>query len=398
MEQIHKVWAISRVVWILGLSLVIIEWLSLSARAQPEQLKTLTSADQAVVVERLVKGLGIPWGFDFLPGGRYMIITERQGQMKLLDLKTLKTASVTGVPAVYAQGQGGLLDVLLHPNFRQNRLLYLTYAVKVKNGNSTRLARARLIGTKLKKFEVLFTAQPPGQRNIHFGSRLSISTDGHLFMTVGDRGKRQRAQNLATHSGKVLRFRLDGSVPADNPFVGRKGARPEIWTLGHRNPQGLTIHPTTGDIWEQEHGPKGGDEINILVKGENYGWPVVTYGREYSGPKIGEGTHKQGMRQPVKYWVPSIAPSGMDFYQGKAFPQWQGSLFSGSMVLTHLNRLTMKGQKVKSEERLLDSWGARVRNVKIGPDGLVYFAVDRGMILRLKPSPKTTDGDKKSAG
>jgi glucose/arabinose dehydrogenase len=288
---------------------------------------------------------------------------------------------------VYARGQGGLLDVALHPDFADNRWVYLTWAGRCDGGNATHLGRGRLQGDRLTDFETLFVADPCVASNIHFGSRLVFDGTGHLFMTVGDRGQRRRAQDLGDHNGAVLRLNDDGSIPADNPFVERADARDAIFSYGHRNPQGAVRHPQTGALWIHEHGPRGGDEINLPEPGADFGWPKTTYGREYHGPEIGPD-RLPGTVQPIHYWVPSIAPSGMAFYTGDAFPRWRGDLFIGALALTHLAHLELEGTEVVSERRLLDDRGWRIRAVTTGPDGLLYLLTDadNGRLVRLRPA------------
>ena len=274
------------------------------------------SSEQATFrVVPVVTGLEHPWGMAFLPGGE-ILITERPGRVRMVRDGVLDPEPIEGVPEVYASGQGGLLDVALDPGFASNRVIYLSYAAPGDDGNSTRVARARLGEGRLEDLKVIFTAEPLVDARKHFGSRLAFDAEGHLFITVGERGQGDRAQDLGQDNGKVIRLYPDGSVPEDNPFVGVAGARPEIFSYGHRNPQGLAIHPQTGIPWLHEHGARGGDEVNVVRPGVNYGWPVITYGIDYSGAPIGEGTHKEGMAQPIHYWVPSIAPSGMAFYEG----------------------------------------------------------------------------------
>ena len=274
------------------------------------------SSEQATFrVVPVVTGLEHPWGMAFLPGGGFLI-TERPGRVRVVHDGVLDPKPIEGVPEVYASGQGGLLDVALDPDFDSNRVIYLSYAAPGDDGNSTRVARARLGDGRLEELKVIFTAEPLVDARKHFGSRLAFDAEGHLFITVGERGQGDRAQDLGQDNGKVVRLYPDGSVPEDNPFVGVAGARPEIFSYGHRNPQGLAIHPQTGVPWLHEHGARGGDEVNVVRPGVNYGWPVITYGIDYSGAPIGEGTHKEGMAQPIHYWVPSIAPSGMAFYDG----------------------------------------------------------------------------------
>jgi len=336
----------------------------------------------------IADGLAHPWGMAFLPGGD-LLVTERTGTLRRISNGVL-SAPLAGLPEIYASGQGGLLDVALHPDFASNKWVYLTYSAGGYFGASTELARGRLLGNRLADTEVLFVARPKSSGGQHFGSRIRFLRDGSLLMTLGDRGKRPEAQNTGSHTGSTIRLNDDGSVPKDNPFVGHPGVKPEIYTLGNRNVQGLTLHPQTGLPWAHEHGPKGGDEINVLHAGKNYGWPVITYGVNYGiGTRIGEGTHKVGMEQPLYYWDPSIAPSGMDFYTGDKFPNWQGDLFVGALAYRLLARLELDGERIISEERLLQNEFGRIRDVRNGPDGYLYLLTDDpdGRIIRLEPAP-----------
>ncbi len=335
----------------------------------------------------VVGGLVHPWSLAFLPNGD-MLVTERVGRLRIVRNGNLIASPVPGVPEVELGGQAGLLDVALHPKFMENRLLYLSYAGAGEGGNGTEVVRARLVDDALVDLETILVVRPKSHGGRHFGSRLLFGPDGYLYVTAGERANRDRAQDLGDLAGSVLRITDDGGVPPDNPFVDRPGAGPEIYTYGNRNPQGLAMHPDTGQIWESEHGPKGGDEINLLVPGTNYGWPVITYGRSYSGSRIGEGTSKAGMAQPVRYWgVPSITPSGMAFYTGKDFPFWRGNLFLAALTGRVLIRLVLDGTKIVHEERLLVDFGERVRDVRQGPDGRLYLLTDspNGALLRLDP-------------
>lgn len=336
-------------------------------------------------------GLDHPWGLAFLPDGR-MLVTERAGMLRIVEKDGRMTAPLTGVPAVYAQGQGGLLDVVLAPDFATSRMIYLSYAEPGENGTAgTAVARGRLgdDGGGISNVEVVFRQQPKVTGGVHFGSRLVFARDGNLFITTGDRQQRPYVQDLTRQQGKVIRIRTDGAVPSDNPFVNSDGTRSAIWSYGHRNVQGAALHPETGALWTVEHGARGGDEINTPKKGKNYGWPVITYGRDYSGAGIGEGQRKEGMEQPVHYWDPSIAPSGLLFYTGDRFPQWKGSLFVGALSFRLLSRLELDGERVTFEERLLQDYRQRIRDVRQGPDGYIYLLTDEGdgRILRLEPVP-----------
>lgn len=370
-----------------GFALLAVACSSLAALSAVAQDRVYRSERAAFRLNTIAGGLARPWGLAFLPGGD-ILVTERPGRLRMVRGGRLQRRPVGGVPKVVARGQGGLLDVIAHPRFAENRLIYLSYAARGAGGVGTHVARARLDGGKLTDVRVIFAALPRNSGGVHFGSRMVFGRDGALYITSGERGEPEDAQKLATHTGKVIRITDTGAVPPDNPFAGRAGAKPEIFTFGHRNPQGIALHPATGKIWVVEHGPKGGDEINILAPGTNYGWPVITYGRSYAGFSIGEGTHKPGMAQPIKYWVPSIAPSGMAFYTGARFPGWTGSLFVGALVLKHLNRLTLNGDRVVGEERLLSDWGMRIRDVRNGPDGYLYILTDEdpGALVRLEPA------------
>ena len=344
----------------------------------------------AVRVNVLTRGLEHPWSLAFLPDGR-MLVTERRGRLRYVAADgTLDPTSIAGLPEAVAEaGQGGLHDVTLHPEFARNRLIYLAYNGKGDGGYGTELARGQLDGHRLVDVEILFRALPKSSGGSHFGGRLVFDGNGHIFLTLGDRGDRPRAQDLGDHAGSVIRLTEDGGVPSDNPFVSTKGARPEIFALGNRNVQGAAIHPRTGELWTHEHGPQGGDEVNVIRAGVNYGWPVVTYGRNYViGTKIGEGTHKEGMAQPLRQWTPSIAPSGMAFYEGDKFPGWRGSLLVGALKFRLLARLEFEGERFVREERMLEDVIGRIRDVRVGPDGYVYLLSDEpnGVIARLEPT------------
>jgi len=340
-----------------------------------------------VRVVRVVTSLEHPWGMAFLPDGR-MLVTERPGRLRIVDSGKLLPQPVAGLPAIAEHGQGGLLDVALHPKFAENGWVYLSYAARGEGGVGTEVARGKLEGNRLTNMQVIFRQQPKLGGGRHFGSRLVFDRKGYLYITLGDRGDDDRAQRLDQLVGKVVRLKDDGGIPDDNPFVNRTGARPEIFTLGNRNVQGAALHPETGLLWAHEHGPQGGDEVNVLRAGVNYGWPVITYGVQYvTGMKIGEGTQREGMAQPLWKWVPSIAPSGMAFYTGDKFPKWKGDLFVGALKYQLVARLRLDGEKVVSEERMLEGIG-RVRDVRAGPDGYLYLLTDArdGELLRLEPA------------
>lgn len=340
--------------------------------------------DSGITVRTLADDLREPWGLDFLPDGS-LLVTEKAGTLLRVDSAGTRRAHIIGVPPVADAGQGGLMDVVVHPAFADNHWIYLSYTVAEAGAYSTRVSRARLVDDELRELEVLFTASPWYRERRHFGSRLLLD-DSHLYITVGDRGNRNRAQSLETHNGKVLRLTEGGGVPADNPFVGRAGARPEIWSYGHRNPQGIARHPLDGSIWVSEHGPQGGDEINVLVRGANYGWPVVTYGEEYGGGRIGEGTHREGMNQPLRYWTPSIGSSGIAFYTGDAYPAWGHSLLVAGLRQPRISRLALAGSGMGEETVLLGDLDLRVRDVQVGPDGLIYALAGGSRMLRLEPA------------
>jgi len=341
-----------------------------------------------VTVEPVATGLVHPWAIEFMPDGR-MLVTERPGRLRIVTADGSVSAPLSGVPTVHAQGQGGLLDVALDPDFATTRLVYLSYSEPGEGGVGTAAARGRLTETGLVDVQVIYRQRPKLEGNGHFGSRLVFTRDGKLFITQGDRQSyRERAQDLTQGMGKIVRVNADGSVPPDNPFVGHSNAQPEIWSYGHRNLQGATLHPESGALWTVEHGARGGDELNHPEPGRNYGWPVITYGRDYSGLPIGEGTAREGMEQPVYFWDPVIAPSGMTFYTGTRYAGWQGSLLIGSLNPGGLVRLTLQNGRVTGEERYLSEIRERIRDVTQGPDGYVYVVTDspNGRVLRVVPT------------
>jgi glucose/arabinose dehydrogenase len=351
------------------------------AAAQP----VVSTSSGPLRLTRVVEGLEHPWALTFLQDGT-MLVTERAGRLRLVSEGTAPR-TVEGVPQVWARGQGGLLDVALHPNHGSNRWVYLAYSGPSSGGHSTHVLRARLDGARLVDGRVIYVAEPGSGTTRHFGCRMVFDRAGFLYVGVGDRGEMARAQRLDDLAGTVARLHDDGRVPADNPFVGRSGARPEIWAYGVRNPQGMALHPTTGELWEQEHGPRGGDEVNIIRAGRNYGWPLVTHGIDYSGLPIGTGKEAPGVEPPIWTWVPSIAPSGMAFYTGDAIPAWRGSLLIGALKDELLVRLTLDGDRVTAEERLLQGAIGRIRDVRVGPDGHVYLVNDERTagVFRLAP-------------
>jgi glucose/arabinose dehydrogenase len=359
------------------------------------------SAHHAYRVVTVVEGLEVPWSMAFLPDGD-MLVTERPGRLRIIRNGRLLAEPVSGVPAVLAQGQGGLFDVVLHPEFATNRLIYLSFAKPLDEGSTTAVIRARFQDDRLSEVEEVFEAVAQGGG--HYGGRLAFDAQGYLFVTAGDRMapssgdlEAHPAQDLSNHHGVVVRLHDDGRVPTDNPFVGRSDALPEIWSYGHRNPQGLAIDPQTGNVWINEHGPQGGDELNLIEPGKNYGWPVIGYGVNYgSGLTIHEGTRREGMEMPVHFWVPSIATSGLMIYGGNRFPEWRGNLFVGGLAGQQLARVTMQVDRPSQsewEETLLPGLG-RIRDIREGPDGYIYLAVeDRAgaetPIIRLEPATPT---------
>lgn len=353
---------------------------------QAEALLSGTSAGQRYEVETIADGFSVPWALAFIDDST-VLITERSGQLIRFDLQTGQRTPISGVAEVAARGQGGLLDVATGPDYANTGWLYFTYSKASSAGAVTTLARAQLGGDRLINWSDLLVTQSATGTGRHFGSRITFDDAGHVFFGVGDRGERPNGQNLMTHAGTLIRLKLDGSVPSDNPFVDRSDALPEIWSYGHRNPQGLAFDPQTGRLWEIEHGPRGGDEINLIQKGANYGWPIVSHGKEYWGPvDVGEATQKPGMADPVKVYIPSIAPGSLVHYRGDAFPQWRGNLLAGALVLTHLNRIVLNdaGEAI-DEERLLESLNERIRDVAVGPEGRLYLTTDSGRLLRVQP-------------
>ena len=352
-----------------------------------------------IQVQTFAKGLVHPWALAFLPEGG-MLVTERPGALRHVSAEGEMSEPIQGVPEVDARGQGGLLDVTLDPDFAQNRLVYLSYAEAGEGGNGTAVARGKLSQdmTSLEEVEVIFRQQPKVESTMHFGSRLVFDGEGNLFVTLGERSHeqfREQAQDLGSHLGKIVRIGADGSVPQDNPFVDQEGALPEIWSYGHRNIQGAAMNPESGALWVAEMGPKGGDELNVVEPGANYGWPVVTLGVNYDGTPVSEGLKEaEGMVNAIESWTPVIAPSGMLFYDGDAFADWQGDLFIGGLASTALVRLETEGDSVTGEERLLEDLGLRVRDVAQGPEGDIFVITDEddGEILRISPTDESATG------
>ena len=340
-------------------------------------------------LKEIVQGLDHPWGMAFLPDGD-ILITERSGQLRIVRDGQLDPDPIRGLPEIYVSGQGGLLDITLHPRYSENKLVYFSFSAQDIEGAGTEIARGRFAEDSLEQVETIFVAEPKTSGRNHYGSRIVFGPDGTLLITVGDRySYMQEAQNPSNHLGSTLRINDDGSVPDDNPFVSQPSAKPEVYSYGHRNSQGLTIRPGLNQIWSHEHGPRGGDEVNIIRPGANYGWPAITYGIDYSGAIISELTEAPGMEQPVVYWDPSIAPSGMSFYDGTDFPEWRGDLFIGALKDTHLRRLELDGDTVIEQEELLKELDQRIRDVRQGPDGFLYVLTDsstpNGKLFRIEP-------------
>ena len=357
--------------------------LSTSCAQQPDKGVNLPKTLD-FTVESVVEGIQNPWGMAFLPNGG-ILISEKSG--KLILHKSGKNIEIANVPEVYNRGQGGLLDIELHPNYKENGWVYFSYASSDGDGKggNTAIMRTKLSNNKLVDQQLLYKAVPNSTRGQHFGSRLEFDRNGYLFFSIGERGDRDvNPQDIKRDGGKIYRINDDGSIPKDNPFVGNNGAKKAIYSYGHRNPQGLALHPDTGILWEHEHGPRGGDEINIIQKGKNYGWPVITYGINYSGTKITDETSKPGMEQPIYQWTPSIAPSGMTFVTSNKYPKWKGNLLVGSLAFQYLERLELKNNKVVYREKLLDGMG-RIRNVRQAPDGYIYVGIEGKGIIKLVP-------------
>jgi len=351
-------------------------------KAQPFK-PSETSVLAPVSFEEVASGFDIPWSLEFLPSGE-ILVTERSGKLFRLNLNTKKRDEITGVPKAKVGGQGGLLDAAVAPDFLKTQRIYLTYSKLVGALRSTAIGYGKLSSNQIIDFKEIFVAEPASNETLHFGSRIAFDRKGYLYFSVGDRGQRNLAQSLQVHNGKILRLHEDGRVPIDNPFVKTPGAKPEIWSYGHRNPQGLFYDQTRSELWSNEHGPRGGDELNLIIPGKNFGWPVISYGREYYGPKIGEGTEKIGMEQPKFNWTPSIGPAALVRYQGSKLIGAKDLFFSAALALTHLNLLRLK-QSDSSEDRWFTHQSLRIRDVIEGPDELLYFSTDNGQIFRVKP-------------
>jgi len=341
----------------------------------------------AYKIETVAEGLSYPWAIAFLPDGD-MLVTERSGQLRRITDGELQQQPIGNLPELHVDGQGGLLDIIPDPDFATNHQLYLSFSIGSKSANALRVISARLEGDRLENITTLFTASPTKDTPHHFGGRLALMTDQTLLITVGEGfDYREKAQSLDNHFGKLIRLNKDGTVPADNPFAGREDVLPEIWSYGHRNPQGLLVS-VDGTVWLHEHGPRGGDELNRIEQGKNYGWPAITHGMDYSGAYVSPFTGAEGMEQPVAYWTPSIAPSGFCEYQGDLFPQWQGNLFVAALAEKSVRRLVMENGKVKTQEIMFTELDQRIREVRAGPDGYLYLLTDsdEGKILRISPA------------
>jgi len=358
-------------------------------RAPPPPPQPAKVVKTGYKVTEIAKGLDHPWSMAFLPDGS-MLVTERQGRLRLIKGGLLQPQPIGGVPAVHTGSQAGLFDIVLHPNFAQNNIVYLTYAAGTAAANGTQVARARFDGSMLQDLHVIFKAAPLKDTDNHYGGRMAFLPDGTFALTIGEGFEyREKAQDLTSDLGKIVRLNEDGSVPQDNPFIGQADVRPEIYTWGHRNEQGLIFDAQSGLLYETEHGPRGGDELNIIVAHKNYGWPVITYGMDYSGAYVSPYTQRPGLEQPVIYWTPSIAPSGLAMYRGEKFPAWKGDLFVGALAFRHLRRVHLdEAGNVVSQEELLNDLRWRIRDVRAAPDGYLYVCTDEadGRVLRLEPA------------
>ena len=358
----------------------------------PDTAQVVETIGLSLRVVPMFKGLQNPWSIAFLPNGD-MLITEKPGRLRIVRGGQLDSQPVAGTPAVFAVGQGGLLEVAVHPQFATNQFVYLTYSkAGEKDTGTTALARGRFDGKALVDLKDILVTDNYNTGGVHFGSKLAFGRDGMLYMSVGERNDRNRAQNTDIHGGKILRLKDDGTVPPDNPFVGKAGYKPEIFTYGHRNVQGLAVHPETGAVWATEHGPQGGDELNLIEAGKNYGWPVITYGREYSGEIISAQPAKEGLEQPFAFWSPSPGLSGMAFYTGDKFPGWKGQLFLGALAGVGLHRVGFNERGLAGREAMLTTLRQRIRDVRQGPDGFLYLAVDAnpGGVFRVEPATPAT--------
>ncbi|MCW8933976.1 MAG: PQQ-dependent sugar dehydrogenase [Gammaproteobacteria bacterium] len=376
------------------ISIFIISILSLSFSVLADDVFfVIESEGMKLKVEKVADGFGVPWAIAVLSSNE-LLITEREGSIKLINLEKSTTVTLKNTPEVLADGQGGMLDVALAPNFKANGWIYFTYVKSVNGEGATVLARAKLDKQTFTDWQELLVTESANSQNYHFGSRITFDSNNHVYFGVGDRGKRPNSQDLSNHAGTIMRLNLDGTVPVDNPFnkksVKNVSALPEIWSYGHRNPQGMAYDFDNKRLWSIEHGPRGGDEINLIVAANNYGWPLVSHGKEYWGPlSVGEGTHREGITPPVKVYIPSIAPSSLIFYTGDAFPEWKGNLLAGALKLRHINRIVLNddGSFLK-EERLLEKLDERIRALTQSPEGWVYFSTDSGKLYRISPYVK----------
>jgi glucose/arabinose dehydrogenase len=367
------------------ISLCLLALLPMTVHADSSQ--RIESKQATFLLEQVIDGLGVPWGMTFL-SDHQLLITERGGKIHLLDTNSKRLTPLRGAPAVFAKGQAGMLDVAVPPDFKPGDWIYFTFARDRNNQGVTVLARAKLRNNSLVEWQDLLETKSATDTGRHYGSRIVFDAEGHVYFGVGDRGVRPNSQNNRNHAGTVMRLYRDGRIPKDNPFIGRDDILPEIWSYGHRNPQGMAYDYANKRLWLIEHGPRGGDEINLVLRGRNYGWPVISYGKEYWGPKaVGEGTHRKGMEQPVKQYTPSIAPGSLLLYSGKAFPAWKGNLLAGALKLRHLNRVTLneKGNAI-AEERLLKDLNERIRALTESPQGWIWFSTDSGKIYVMKPA------------
>ena len=347
-----------------------------------------SSKQSNFILDKLIAGLSIPWGMAFLAKHK-MVVTERKGNIKLVNIKTKTVAKLTGAPEILVDGQGGLLDVAVPTNYKEGDWIYFTFVREKDDGGVTVLAKAKLKNNALVNWHDILETNSATETGYHFGSRITFDNKGFIYFGVGDRGERPSAQNTSNHAGSIMRLHLEGQVPKDNPFIENKKGLPEIWSYGHRNPQGMAYDEVNNRLWSIEHGPRGGDEINLILPGRNYGWPIISYGKEYWGPvAVGEGTHRKGLEQPVKQYTPSIAPGSLLLYSGKAFPSWRGNLFAGALKLKHLNRVTLNNQaKAINEERLLTDLDERIRALTESPQGWIVLSTDSGNIYAIKPVP-----------
>ncbi len=356
-------------------------------KADIDENNVITSENFTYSIDTITDNLQKPWVRTGLPNND-LLVTERSGEIRVIRDNQLLDQKISGVPEVYAKGQGGLFEVKLHPDYESNGWLYVSYAAVGDGGGNTAIMRARLDGFNLVDKEIIFQALPFRSGGNHFGGHMEFDEEGYLFLSTGERGSRNNAQTLSNQSGKIIRIKDDGSIPSDNPFVNDNNASPEIFTYGNRNPQGMVVHPVTGEIWTHEHGPMGGDEINIIRPGLNFGWPEVTYGKNYDGTTITDVTSRDDVAHPQHYWVPSIAPCGMEFVTSDRYPAWSGNLLVGSLKFRYVARLELDGEKVVSEEKMIENLG-RIRSIEQGPDGLIYISMESpGMVVRLMPEMK----------